>query len=474
MARRNKKPMLLKQILITDIASKGKSVARHDGKVIFVHKGVPGDICDIVVFKKKRKYWEAKIEKTISYSKRRIKAKCEHFGICGGCKWQNMNYQSQLEFKEKEILNNLIKIGGVSLKKINTIIGCEDQYYYRNKMEFTFSNKRWLSSDEIKSKKEIKNKNSLGFHIPGMFDKVLDINNCHLQKEPSNSIRLSVKKFAEKHNLTFFDLKEQKGLLRNLLIRISSTNELMVLVQFFENNPKQIKYLLEHIKNSFSSVTSLLYTINQKANNTIYDQKIICYHGKDHITEKIDELEFKIGAKTFFQTNIKQTKILYQKTKELAKIKKSDIVYDLYTGTGTIAQYIAKDAKKVIGIDSVQEGIVAAVENAKKNNIRNCSFFTGDMKEIFSEDFIKANESPDVIITDPPRDGMHKKVVQQILKIQPKRIVYVSCNSATQARDLSLLKEQYVVKNIQPVDMFPQTHHVENVLVLERFTKNIQ
>jgi 23S rRNA (uracil1939-C5)-methyltransferase len=280
-----------------------------------------------------------------------------------------------------------------------------------------------------------------------------------------------VKKFAEENNLTFFDLKEHQGLLRNLLIRTSSTNDLMVLVQFYENNQKSINLLLEHIKNSFPSITSLLYTINQKANNTIYDQKIICHYGKDYITEEIDGLQFKIGAKTFFQTNTKQTQILYQKTKELAKIKKNDIVYDLYTGTGTIAQYIANDAKKVIGIDSVEEGIKAAEENAKKNNIKNCSFYTGDMKELFSEEFIKNNDNPDIIITDPPRDGMHKKVVQQILQIQPKRIVYVSCNSATQARDLSILKEQYTITNIQPIDMFPQTHHVENILVLEHSIK---
>jgi len=469
MGRKKRKPILLKEILITDTAFKGKSVAKHEGNVIFINGGVPGDLCDIAVYKKRRKYWEARIEKIINYSEKREKPKCEHFGVCGGCKWQNMNYKSQLEFKQKEVLNNLIKIGGINLKKINTIIGSQDQYYYRNKMEFTFSNKRWLSHEEVKSKKEIKNKNSLGFHIPGMFDKVLDLNKCHLQKDPSNKIRLSVKKFAEENDITFFDIKEQKGLLRNLLIRTTSTNDLMVLVQFYEDDKISINLILEHLKNSFTSITSLLYTVNQKANNTIYDQQIICYHGKHYITEKINELQFKIGAKTFFQTNTKQTDILYQKTKELAKIKKNDIVYDLYTGTGTIAQYISNEAKKVIGIDSVKEGILAAEENAKINNIKNCLFYAGDMKEIFSDEFIEINGKPDIIITDPPRDGMHKKVVQQILKIQSKRIVYVSCNSATQARDLSILKEQYKVLNIQPIDMFPQTHHVENILVLEHY-----
>ena len=468
MGRKKRKPLLLKEILITDTAFKGKSVAKYDGNVIFINGGVPGDLCDITVYKKKRKYWEARIEKIINYSEKREKPKCEHFGVCGGCKWQNMNYKSQLQFKQKEVQNNLIKIGGINLKKINTIIGSQDQYYYRNKMEFTFSNKRWLSLKEIQSEKEIVNKNALGFHIPGMFDKVLNLNNCHLQKEPSNSIRVLIKEFADKNNLTYFDIHNHEGLLRNLLIRTSSTNELMVLVQFHDNEEKHIELLMKHIKTRFPQITSLLYTINQKANNTIYDQTIICYSGQNYITEEMDGLYFKIGAKSFFQTNSKQAKLLYQKTKELAKIKQDDIVYDLYTGTGTIAQYIARNAKKVIGIDSVEEGIQAAKENSKKNQITNCYFYTGDMKEIFTDKFITNNEKPNIIITDPPRDGMHKKVIEQILKIKPERIVYVSCNSATQARDLALLKGEYTVTEIQPIDMFPQTHHVENILVLEK------
>ncbi|MBT4217711.1 MAG: 23S rRNA (uracil(1939)-C(5))-methyltransferase RlmD [Flavobacteriales bacterium] len=459
--------MFLENIEIIDTANKGKSLAKHDGRVIFVQGGVPGDICDITVFKRRKKFWEARIEKTHTLSVRRSEPKCEHFGTCGGCKWQNMNYTSQLEFKQNEVLNNLKRIGGVELPEHEEIIGSKNEYFYRNKMEFTFSNKRWLTLEEIQSDAEITDKDALGFHVPGMFDKVIDLNNCYLQKEPSNSIRLSVKKFADENGLTYFDIRNHEGLLRNLLIRTSSTNNLMVLVQFFEDNKKNINLLMEHIKISFPEITSLLYVINQKANDTMYDQDIICFNGKDHIMEEMDGLHFKIGAKSFFQTNSEQAKILYRKTKELASITKNDLVYDLYTGTGTIAQYVATSAKKVVGIDSVEEGIKAANENAERNKIENCTFYTGDMKEIFTDEFIVENGTPDVIITDPPRDGMHKKVVEQILKIGAKRIVYISCNSATQARDLSLMDNLYKVTQIQPVDMFPQTHHVENIVVLE-------
>ena len=462
-----RKPLFLENIEIIDTANKGKSVAKHDGRVIFVQGGVPGDICDITVFKRRKKFWEARIEKTHTLSVRRSEPKCEHFGTCGGCKWQNMNYTSQLEFKQNEVLNNLKRIGGVELPEHEEIIGSKNEYFYRNKMEFTFSNKRWLTLEEIQSDAEITDKDALGFHVPGMFDKVIDLNNCYLQKEPSNSIRLSVKKFADENGLTYFDIRNHEGLLRNLLIRTSSTNNLMVLVQFFEDNKKNINLLMEHIKISFPEITSLLYVINQKANDTMYDQDIICFNGKDHIMEEMDGLHFKIGAKSFFQTNSEQAKILYRKTKELASITKNDLVYDLYTGIGTIAQYVATSAKKVVGIDSVEEGIQAAYKNAELNNIENCIFYTGDMKDIFTDEFISENGTPDVIITDPPRDGMHKKVVEQILKIGAKRIVYISCNSATQARDLSLMDNLYKVTQIQPVDMFPQTHHVENIVVLE-------
>ncbi len=462
-----KEPVILEKVKIIDTANKGKSITKYQDRVIIVENGVPGDICDILIYKKRRKYWQGEIKKIHKFSKQRTYPKCEHFGTCGGCKWQNMNYNAQLKFKEKEVLNNLERIGNISINKYKNIIGSTKSYFYRNKMEFTFSNKRWLTKKEIASNIKIEEKNACGFHVPGMFDKVIDLNNCYLQKEPSNKIRLSINTFARKNNLSFFDIRKQKGFLRNLIIRTSTTNDLMVIVQFFEKNITKINLLMEYIKTSFTEITSLLYTINQKANNTIYDQKIICYHGKNYIQEKIDHLIFNIGPKTFFQTNSEQAALLYRKTKELAKIKKNDIIYDLYTGTGTIAQYVASSAKKVVGIDSVKEGIDAAYINAKQNNINNCIFYTGDMKDIFSDNFIEENGCPDIIITDPPRDGMHKKVIEQILKIKAKRIVYVSCNSATQARDINILKELYKITNIQPIDMFPQTHHVENIVVLE-------
>lgn len=468
MSRQNRrKHISIENIEIIDTANKGKSVAKHDGRIIFVQGGVPGDICDITVFKRRKKYWEARIDVIKEKSKNRIEPKCEHFGSCGGCKWQNMSYSSQLHFKQSEVLNNLTRIGGVTISKYENILGSKEEYFYRNKMEFTFSNKKWLTNEEIKNDEEIKDKNALGFHVPGMFDKVIDLQKCHLQKEPSNKIRIAVRKYAKENNLEFFDIRNQTGLLRNLIIRTSTTNELMVLMQFYKNDKIEIEKLMIFLRDGFPEISSLLFTINKKANNTLYDQEILCFHGEKFITEKIEDLVFKIGPKSFFQTNSEQAKILYQKTRELAQLTGSEVVYDLYTGTGTIAQFIAKQAKTVVGIDSVEEGIIAARENAKFNNISNCIFHTGDMKEIFTEEFIKQNLYPDVIITDPPRDGMHKKVVAQILSILPKKIIYVSCNSATQARDISLLKEKYIVSNIQTVDMFPQTHHVENIALLE-------
>ena len=457
----------LENIEIINTASKGKAIAKHDGRVIFVKGAVPGDICNINVYKKRKKYWEASIDKIIKKSKLRIDPKCSHFGTCGGCKWQNMQYDSQLEFKQNEVLNNLHKIGGIELSKYDKILGCEKIYNYRNKMEFTFSNKRWLTKEEIENNQKIIDKNALGFHIPGMFDKVIDVKKCYLQKDPSNDIRISIKKFALKNRLSFFDIKKQEGLLRNLMIRTSTTGDLMVLIQFFYEDQEKIELLMNFLKNQFKAITSLLYTINNKANNTIYDQKIVCYSGLKYINEKIEDLSFKIGPKSFFQTNSKQAEVLYKSARKLANISKDDIIYDLYTGTGTIAQFVSKNAKKVIGIDSVPEAIEAANESSKNNKIYNCSFFAGDMKNIFTDDFISEHGRPDLIITDPPRDGMHKKVVEQLLKIKSKRIVYISCNSATQARDVALLKEKYLISKMQTVDMFPHTHHIENILILE-------
>ena len=468
MSRKNRrKPISIENIEILNTASKGKSVAKHNGRVIFVKGGVPGDICDITVFKRRKKFWEAKIEKIIKKSRYRIKPKCTHFGTCGGCKWQNMNYEAQLEFKQNQVLDNFSKIGGVTIEKFNDILGSDKIYNYRNKMEFTFSNKRWLKEDEIKNDENIINKNALGFHVPGMFDKVIDLKKCFLQENPSNKIRNSVKEFALENNLSFFDIRNQKGFLRNLMIRNTNIGELMVLVQFYYEDKKKIDLLMNFIKKSFKEITSLLYTVNEKANNTIYDQKIICFYGRKYITEKIGDLSFKIGPKSFFQTNSDQAEVLYKSAKKLADITKNDTVYDLYTGTGTIAQFIASNAKKVIGIDSVPEAIEAANLSAIDNNISNCMFFAGDMKNMFSDNFIQKNGKPDIIITDPPRDGMHKKVIEQLLKIMCRRIVYISCNPATQARDIALLKEKYEISNMQTVDMFPHTHHVENILVLD-------
>ena len=465
--KKRRKPISIENIEILNTASKGKSVAKHNGRVIFVKGGVPGDICDITVFKRRKKFWEAKIEKIIKKSRYRIKPKCTHFGTCGGCKWQNMNYEAQLEFKQNQVLDNFSKIGGVTIEKFNDILGSDKIYNYRNKMEFTFSNKRWLKEDEIKNDENIIDKNALGFHVPGMFDKVIDLKKCFLQENPSNKIRNSVKEFALENNLSFFDIRNQKGFLRNLMIRNTNIGELMVLVQFYYEDKKKIDLLMNFIKKSFKEITSLLYTVNEKANNTIYDQKIICFYGRKYITEKIGDLSFKIGPKSFFQTNSDQAEVLYKSAKKLADISKNDTVYDLYTGTGTIAQFIASNAKKVIGIDSVPEAIEAANLSAIDNNISNCMFFAGDMKNMFSDNFIQKNGKPDIIITDPPRDGMHKKVIEQLLKIMCRRIVYISCNPATQARDIALLKEKYEISNMQTVDMFPHTHHVENILVLD-------
>ncbi|MEP2237410.1 MAG: 23S rRNA (uracil(1939)-C(5))-methyltransferase RlmD, partial [Maribacter sp.] len=364
--------------------------------------------------------------------------------------------------------NNLKRIGHLDLPELTPILGSEEKYFYRNKMEFSFSDSRWLTLEEVRSDNQIEDRNALGFHIPGMWDKILDIKKCHLQKDPSNAIRLETKKFATENGLTFFNPRNQHGLLRTLMIRTSSIGEIMILVQFFENDKEKRELLLNHLSTTFPEITSLLYVINPKQNDTIYDQEIICFSGRDHIFEEMEGLKFKINAKSFYQTNSEQAYELYKITRNFADLNGDELVYDLYTGTGTIAQFVSKKAKKVVGIESVPEAILDAKANAKRNKIENVDFFVGDMKNVFNEQFIAQNGVPDVIITDPPRDGMHKDVVQQILNIAPKKVVYVSCNSATQARDLELMKEMYDITKVQPVDMFPQTHHVENVVLLEK------
>lgn len=467
--RRKNNRQLFENVEVIDAGAKGKTIAKApDGRVIFLTNTVPGDVVDVQTTKKRKAYFEGIATNFHTLSDKRVEPECQHFGVCGGCKWQDMGYEHQLFYKQKEVENNLRRIGHLELPEVSPIIGSKKQYFYRNKMEFSFSDSRWLTLDEIKSDEQIKDKNALGFHIPGMWDKILDIKKCHLQEDPSNSIRLATRDFAIKNDLQFFNPRHQHGLLRTLMIRTTSIGEVMVLVQFFEEDKIKRELLLNYLRETFPLITSLLYVINQKQNDTIYDQEVVCHSGRDHIFEKMEGLKFKINAKSFYQTNSEQAYELYKVARDFAGLKGNELVYDLYTGTGTIAQFVAKKAKKVIGIESVPEAISDAKANADGNDISNVDFFVGDMKTIFNQGFINENGIPDVIITDPPRDGMHKDVVQQILNISAQKVVYVSCNSATQARDLELMKPLYKVVKVQPVDMFPQTHHVENVVLLEK------
>ena len=467
MARR-KKQLIFENIEVIDAGARGKTVAKApDGRVIFLTNTVPGDVVDIRTGKKRKAYFEGTAIKFHKYSDKRTEPVCEHFEHCGGCKWQNMGYEHQLAYKENEVKNNLIRIGHLELPEITPILGCEKTYFYRNKMEFSFSNSRWLTLEEINSEEEIDNRNACGFHISGMWDKILDVSKCHLQEDPSNDIRNFIKNYGIENNLEFYNPREQSGLLRTIMLRISSTGEIMVVIQFFKEDKLKREGLLEALAEEFPQITSLQYVINGKGNDTLYDQDIILFKGRDHIFEAMEGLQFKIGPKSFYQTNSTQAYELYKITRDFANLTGNEVVYDFYTGTGTIAQFVAKNAKKVIGVESVPEAIEDAKLNAQLNNIKNVEFYAGDMKDVFNNSFIKKHGQPDVIITDPPRDGMHKNVVAKILEISPKRIVYVSCNSATQARDLSLMKEQYNIIKTQAVDMFPQTHHVENVVLLE-------
>lgn len=469
MARRKNKRQIFENVEVIDAGAKGKTVAKApDGRVIFLPNAVPGDVVDVQTFKKRKAYYEGKAIAFHELSAKRTEPKCEHFGVCGGCKWQHMDYKYQLEYKQKEVTNNLIRIGHLELPEITPILGSSEQYFYRNKMEFSFSDSRWLTQDEIESDQDLGDRNALGFHIPGMWDKILNINTCWLQEDPSNAIRNAVRDFSIEHDLEFFNTRNQTGLLRTLMIRTSSTGDIMVVIQFFKDDKSKRELLLDFVANTFPQITSLQYVINSKGNDTIYDQNVICYKGDDHIFENMEGLRFKINAKSFYQTNSAQAYELYKITRDFAELNGNELVYDLYTGTGTIAQFVAKQAKHVVGVEAVPDAILAAKENAQLNGIDNVDFYVGDMKTVFNTQFIAQNGQPDVIITDPPRDGMHKDVVNQILNITPKKIVYVSCNSATQARDLALLKEHYIITKTQAVDMFPQTHHVENVVLLEK------
>ncbi|MFC6269534.1 23S rRNA (uracil(1939)-C(5))-methyltransferase RlmD [Frigoriflavimonas asaccharolytica] len=469
MARNRSKNLILENITLTAAGAKGVAIGRtEEGKTVIVTGAIPGDVINARVKKAKSKYFEAEAVEILERSPFRVEPKCIHFGTCGGCKWQNMSYEKQLFFKQDEVENNIRRIGGIEDFVCEPILGAPEEYFYRNKMEFSFSDAKWLTLDEINSGEEIDNKNALGFHIPGMWSKILDLKECWLQEDPSNAIRLAVKVFADAHQLEYFDVRNQAGFLRTMMLRQNSKGEWMVLFQLFREEKENQQKLFDYLIENFPQIKTLMFCINAKQNDSLYDQDVQIYYGDGFLMEEMDGLQFKIGPKSFFQTNYQQALNLYRKTLEFADLKGDEVVYDLYTGTGTIAQYMARNAKKVIGIESVQESIDAAKEHAILNGLDNCEFFCGDMKDIFSDEFLANHPKADVLITDPPRDGMHAKVVEQILKLSPERIVYVSCNSATQARDLALMKDHYKVVKILPVDMFPQTHHVENIALLVR------
>jgi 23S rRNA (uracil1939-C5)-methyltransferase len=462
------KNILLPDLEIIDTSAEGKAVARHEGLVVFCEGGVPGDIVDVQVYRKKNKFAEGKVVAIKKESPNRVRPVCKHYGVCGGCKWQNLDYKAQLHFKQKFVSDALVRIGHLEIPDLSPILANDEAYFYRNKLEFSFSNKMWLTTEQIQSGVGIENPNALGFHIPGRFDKVLNVEECHLQSEPSNSIRNFVREYAFKNKLSFFDIKDKGGFLRTLMIRTTGIGEVMVVVSVYEWLEKELFSLLEALKENFPQITSLQYVHNAKANDSFEGTDIKVYHGRPFIYEEMEGLKFKISAKSFYQTNSKQAYNLYKITRDFAGLKGDELVYDLYTGTGTIANFIARHCKKVIGVEYVEDAVKDAFENSKINNIENTFFVAGDMKDVLKDDFIKKHGKPDVIIADPPRAGMHEDVVKVILNAAPEKVVYVSCNPSTQARDLALMKEQYKIVKIQPVDMFPQTAHVENVVLLQK------
>ncbi len=467
MSRKRKELPLLEGVEITGVAAEGNAIARVDDYVVFVPYGAPGDVVDIKLDRKKHSYAEGHIERLVRPSALRQEPRCGHFGTCGGCRWQHLPYEVQLANKQQQVVDALTRIAKVELPEISPILGSANIWGYRNKMEYTFSNKRWLSWEQMRSGEMVDNRNGAGFHIPGAFDKVLDIEQCHLQDSIGDRIRLFVKHYGMEHGIPFYDLREQRGFLRTLMIRTLHTGEIMVVLSVGEDNPELIREVLDAVRAEFPQITSLMYVVNTKVNDTIGDLDVQLHSGRPYVEEEMEGLHFRIGPKSFYQTNSLQAYELYKVARNFAGLTGKELVYDLYTGTGTIANFVARQARHVIGIEYVADAIEDAKINSRANGIENTEFYAGDMKDVLTDDFIAEHGRPDVMIVDPPRAGMHQDVVDVILNASPERIVYVSCNPATQARDLSLLDKKYRVTAVQPVDMFPHTHHVENVVRLE-------
>ena len=464
-----KKNVILEKVPVSAYAAEGKALARIDGKVIFIEGGVvPGDVVDVKLGKSKKDWAEGRAIRVHTYAPDRVTPFCEHFGTCGGCKWQMLPYTSQLTYKQQQVTDNLQRIGKLELPPMQSIMGSRHTTHYRNKLEFTFSNKAWVATEEMDAEGGIPRRDALGFHVPKLFDKVLDINTCYLQAEPVNAIRNTVRAYAKEHELSFYDIRAQEGWLRNLVVRICTTGEVMVNLVIHHEHKKDREGLLNHLLATVPGITTVLYTINPKKNDSIFDLEPKVYFGKGYVEEKLEDFVFKIGPKSFFQTNTYQGEALYQVTRGFAGLKGTEIVYDLYCGTGSIGIFVSRQAGKVVGIELIKEAIDDAIENAARNGVNNAQFFAGDVVDICNDAFFAQQGQPDVIITDPPRAGMHEKLVNKLLEIAAPRIVYVSCNPATQARDLALLDQLYTVKKIQPVDMFPHTHHIENVVLLEK------
>ena len=468
MGRKKANHPLIESLEIVAVAAEGKALGRWNDIVVFVPMAVPGDVVDVQVRSKRRRFMEGCIVRFVKKSPMRVDPVCEHYGVCGGCKWQHLPYEEQLRFKQEQVTDQLTRIGKVDLPAVSPIIGSEKTFFYRNKLEFTFSSKRWLTDEEVASGTEFTDNEALGFHIPNMFDKVLDIRKCWLQADPSNPIRMAVREFCIAGGYSFYNPREHAGLMRNLIVRTSSTGEVMVIVIFGGDDRERIGALMEHLALRFPEITSLMYVVNTKFNDTIGDLDIQCYKGRDHIFEEMEGLRFKIGPKSFYQTNSAQAYELYRVAREFAELGGGEVVYDLYTGTGTIANFVARRCRKVVGVEYVPEAIEDAKVNSALNGIDNTVFYAGDMKDVLNDRFIAENGRPDVVILDPPRAGIHEDVARTVLRAAPQRIVYVSCNPATQARDIAIFDADYRVTRIQPVDMFPHTHHVENVVQLVR------